>query len=81
MKQNPETVPNCLRNKRALKAQKKQMNAISSKNNALHFVILLYMIKMAYKKKLNPTSIQTNKFIIEIPGEKLKHRFNSDMIF
>ena len=34
IKQNPEIVSNCLRNERALKAQRKQMNARSLLNNA-----------------------------------------------
>ena len=34
IKQNPDTVSNCLRNERAMKAQRKQMNARSSLKNA-----------------------------------------------
>ena len=42
IKQNPDTVSNYLRNERAMKAQRKQMNARSLLNNALtvfHFII------------------------------------------
>ena len=42
IKQNPDTVPNHLRNERAMKAQRKQMNARSLLNNAFqnyHFTI------------------------------------------
>ena len=41
------------------------MNARSLLNNAFllfHFIVYI-ILKMAYKKKLNPTSIQTNKFM------------------
>jgi len=34
IKQNPDTISNYLRNERAMKAQRKQMNAISLLNNA-----------------------------------------------
>ena len=34
IKQNPDTVSNCLRNERAMKAQRKQMNARSLLKNA-----------------------------------------------
>ena len=34
MKQNPDVISNYLRNERAMKAQKKQMNARSLLNNA-----------------------------------------------
>ena len=49
IKQNPDIVSNYLRNERAMKAQRKQMNARSLLNNAFeifHF-ILLYIIKDA----------------------------------
>ena len=43
IKENPDTVSNYLRNERAMKAQRKQMNARSLLNNALkylfHFII------------------------------------------
>ena len=42
IKQNPDTVSNYLRNERAMKAQRKQMNARS-----LFYFILLYIIKDA----------------------------------
>ena len=46
-KQNPDTVSNYLRNERAMKAQRKQMNARSLLNNAfqLFYSNLLYIIK------------------------------------
>ena len=49
IKENPEIVSNYLRNERALKAQRKQMNARSSLNNACFkkYCILLYIIKNA----------------------------------
>ena len=47
IKQNPDTVNNYLRNERAMKAQRKQMNARSSLNHAFYFISLLCMIKNA----------------------------------
>ena len=47
IKQNPDIVSNYLRNERAMKAQRKQMNARSLLNNAfqIFYFILLYIIK------------------------------------
>ena len=47
MKENPDTVSNYLRNERAMKAQRKQMNARSLLTNAffIYFFILLYIRK------------------------------------
>ena len=49
IKQNPDIVSNYLRNERALKAQRKQMNATSLLNNAfeIFYFILLHIIKDA----------------------------------
>ena len=48
IKHNPDIVSNYLRNERAMKAQRKQMNARSLLNNSyLFYSILLYMIKDA----------------------------------
>ena len=45
IKQNPEIVSNCLRNERALEAQRKQMNARSLLTNAfLLFYCILYFL-------------------------------------
>ena len=48
IKENPDIVNNYLRNERAMKAQRKQINARSLFNNAFYFFyfILLYIIKM-----------------------------------
>ena len=45
IKQNPDIVSNYLRNERALKAQRKQLNARSLLNNAFHniYLMLLYI--------------------------------------
>ena len=44
IKQNPDIVSNYLRNERAMKAQRKQMNARSLLNNAFqNFIISLYI--------------------------------------
>ena len=49
IKENPEIVSNFLRNERAVKAQRKQMNARSSLNNVfrIFYFILSYIIKDA----------------------------------
>ena len=46
IEENPDVVSTCLRNERALKAQRKQMNARSLSNNAvsLSYFILCYYI-------------------------------------
>ena len=45
IKENPDTVNNCLRNERVMKAQRKQMNARSSLNNACYTIcFILYYI-------------------------------------
>ena len=91
IKENPETISNYLRNGRALKAQRKQMNARSLLNNAFLNIYLFYYIKFkmprraadAHKKKASPGSIQFNNLIAELPEkrEKIKHRFSLDMTF
>ena len=44
IEQNPEIVSNCLRNERALKAQRKQMNARSLLTMLFSYFISLYYI-------------------------------------
>ena len=53
IKQNPDIVSNYLRNERAMKAQRKQMNARSLLNNAFYifYFILLYIITDAVKEE------------------------------
>ena len=75
IEENPDAVSNYLRNERALKAQRKQMNARSLLNNAfqIFYFILLYIIKMPYKKKQAiPGTVQFNKLIAELPEKRLK---------
>ena len=75
IKESPGTVSNYLRNERAMKAQRKQMNARSLLNNAfqIFYFILFYIIKMPYKKKqANPGTVQFNKFVAELLEQREK---------
>ena len=70
---NPDIVSNYLRNERAMKAQRKQMNARSLLNNAfrIFYFILLYIIKMPYKKEQAiPGTVQFNKLIGELQEKR-----------
>ena len=44
IKENPDTVTNYLRNERAMKAQRKQMNARSLLNNVFHNIYFYFII-------------------------------------
>ena len=46
IKRNPDTVSNDLRNERAMKAQRKHMNARSSLNGAFYFVYFYSIINV-----------------------------------
>ena len=70
IQQNPATISNYLRNERALKAQRKQMNAKSLLNNAYCFGYIIYSKRWRIKKTVKLSSIQANKLIPEIPENK-----------
>ena len=74
IKENPDIISNYLRNERAMKAQRKQMNARSLLNHAFFNIYLFYYIyikfKMPRKKNVLPGSIQFNKLVAELPEKR-----------
>ena len=73
IEQNPDTVSNYLRNERAMKAQRKQMNARSLLNNVFfNYFVSFYCVKqkMPYKRKANPGTVQLNKLKAELPEKR-----------